>query len=37
MLIGHVVVWTIAGITGIFWWLLEHVEYIKSITRDFVK
>jgi hypothetical protein len=37
MLIGHVVVWTVAGITGIFWWLFEHVEYIRSIIRDFVK
>lgn len=37
MLIGHVVVWTIAGITGIFWWLYEHVEHIRDAMRDFIK
>lgn len=37
MLIGHVVVWTVGIMAGAFWWLYEHVEYIRAIIRDFVK
>ena len=36
MLIGHVVIWTIAAVTGAFWWIYEHIEYIRSIVHDFV-
>ena len=36
MLIGHAVVWTIAVVTGVFWWLYEHIELIRSMLLDFV-
>ena len=37
MLVGHVVVWTVGIMAATFWWLYEHVEYFKTIMKDFVK
>ncbi len=37
MLIGHVVVWTIGIVAGVFWWLTENIEIFRSWANDFLR
>ena len=36
MLIGHVVVWTIGILAGVFWWFYENVEILRLMLLGWI-